>query len=406
MYEAFFGLSGRPFAAPPDPDYWFGSESHTTALRVLSDGLAALHPLCVVTAESGHGKTLLVLALLQIQDNDVTVGVIGPTSRAIRDLTRAALLGFGRETIHHADPECRDALTAYLISEYGAGRRCLLVVDEAQDLSAEALASLHRYLDLNSDNDCLLQVVLVGGPDLLKTMQDPILRDWAQRMPLVCPIAALPPYEVAPYIQARLGVAGAAREIFSEDAIAAIAVASGGVPRLINAICDMALVHAFAEGAAVVDRAIIDRVVSEGHASEVGALAMLTPGKPPLQEHSIPAPAPIQDEVPQQPPPPPEMPRAPELIEIKNAPPDPIMVDWNPPMSPAVAESPDESMSVGDETLPTDIAIEPVEQYAEGEGPTVFTGWPSISGRVMAATSARTTSGASSSLRRRFLPRG
>jgi len=277
MYEAFFGLSARPFADRPDPAYFAESEPHMGALRALYDGLEALHPLFVVTGETGCGKSMLAQLMLHGLGEATTVGHITNPHTSVRDLTRWALLSFGQETAGRTDAELRETFALFLVAEYGAGRRCLLVVDEAQNLPAEALAGLHEYLDLNNESDCLLQIVLVAGPRLLQTMRDPLLAPWAERLPQISLVGPLAPDETTRYVRSRLVTAGADREIFTDRAIAAIGLASGGVPRLINAICDAALVHAFGQARSSIDRDLIADVIAQGQALGLGSLAMLAP---------------------------------------------------------------------------------------------------------------------------------
>ena len=277
MYEAFFGLSVRPFADRPDPDFFAESEPHMAALRALYEGLEALQPLFVITGETGCGKTMLAQLMLHGLAETTTVGLITNPHTSVRDLTRWVLLSFGQETVARTDAELREALALFLVSEYGAGRRCLLVVDEAQNLTAEALAGLHGYLDLNSEEDCLLQIVLVAGARLLQTMRDPRLAPWAARLPQISLVGPLAPDEASRYVRSRLATGGAQREIFTDRAIAAIGLASGGVPRLINAICDTALAQAFAQGHDTIDHDLIADVIAQGQAAGFGSLAMLAP---------------------------------------------------------------------------------------------------------------------------------
>jgi hypothetical protein len=224
-------------------------------------------------------------------------------------------------------------------------------------------------------------------------------------VPLICRIGALPGHEVGPYVQARLNVAHASREIFSAEALAVIAAASGGVPRLINAICDMAMVYAFAQGSAEVDRATITRIVSEGRSSGFGALALLTPQFLSIEEQNDSFPTRIEDEV--APAFSSEMKVEPELIEIRSADVERDTRDCNTPTPPG-AEISDQSIPIDVETLPSESKranASVAEQGGEIAEPEVLPAWPSISGRRIFPTNTSPGGSMRSPLRRRFLPR-
>src|SRR4051812_23012234 len=142
MYEGFFGLGARPFADRPDPDFFFESEQHGAALRALSDAIQTSQPLAVITGEMGCGKTMLARALLHGIGDDVTVGLITNPHVSVGDLTRWALVAFDQDSDLQTESELQEALALYFVSEYSAGRKCLLMVDEAQNLTAAAVAGL------------------------------------------------------------------------------------------------------------------------------------------------------------------------------------------------------------------------------------------------------------------------
>jgi general secretion pathway protein A len=378
MYEAFFGLSVRPFADRPDPAFFVESEPHMAALRALYDGLEALHPLFVITGETGCGKTMLAQLMLHGLGDATTVGLITNPHTSVRDLTRWALLSFGQETVARTDAELRETFALFLVSEYGAGRRCLLLVDEAQNLTAEAVAGLHEYLDLNNEGDCLLQIVLVAGPRLLQTMRDPLLAPWAERLPQISLVGALAPHETARYVRSRLATAGAGREIFTDRAIAAIGLASNGVPRLINAISDMALVHAFGQGRGTIDRDLIADIISQGQAAGFGPLAMLTS----VEANDEIAPRTPSLVLPEMPPPPEPAPAVETAVGNDIAPflESQIVAAAEPVVLPAEVGQPAEpDLSLTRNVAPTESApaeffpIEPVEFFPT-EHPEVFPG--------------------------------
>lgn len=277
MYEAFFGLSARPFAEHASPDVFVESEQQAAALRALRDGIGYQHPLFLVTGEVGCGKTMLGRKVVHGLGAETTIGFIAIPKAGTGDIGRWALLGFGLEISGLSDEGIQEALTLFIIAEYAEGRRCLLVIDEAQNLSPSALAGLHKLLDLNSAGDCLLQIVLVGQPLLLQTIHNPGLAEWAERTPLVCFVDAWLPHEIAGYVRSRLAAAGAQRAIFTNGAIEAIGSATGGIPRMINTVCDIALTCALSLKSGRIDRKLIREVVSEGRSASFGSLSMLTP---------------------------------------------------------------------------------------------------------------------------------
>jgi type II secretory pathway predicted ATPase ExeA len=443
MYETFFGLNTRPFADRPDPVFFVESERHAAALRALRDGLDAQQPIMIVTGDVGCGKTMLARTLLYDLGDDVTVGVITNPHASVGDLTRWALLSFGHETLAHTDAELSEALALYFVSECSAGRKCLLVVDEAQNLTVEALTGLQQYLDINTDGECLLQIMLVAEPRLLRTMRDPGLERWAERIPLICQVGPLLLDDVPLYVRARLEIAGTDREIFTGSAIAAVGIASSGVPRLINAICDMALVYAFGRARTVIDRDVIADVVSAGHHAGFGALAMLTPidDATPWVEHAIDVTTPTDDMAPAA-----EPAAASGAAEIARFAESRILAENKPPAlfvlapeaPPAAAAEPVQSEAESgihfeihavavplEATQPVLVHSEPLAAVVEDPDPVplseqtraevvyqqAVTGWPSISGRSGLPRFGRadplkagSVSGGSS-LRKRFLPR-
>jgi type II secretory pathway predicted ATPase ExeA len=411
MYEAFFGLSSRPFAEHPDPDFFVDSDARAASLRALHDGIGSQHPILVITGETGCGKTMLALKLLQELDADTTIGFIPNPLPAVPDLTRWALLSFGLEVAGLSDADLQEALTLYIIAEYAEGRRCLLVVDEAQNLSPAALAGLHRLLDLNGEGDCLLQVLLIAQPQLLQTLRDPSLAAWAERTPLVCFAGPLAADDVALYVRSRLAVARAPREILTERAIAAIAAASGGVPRLINALCETALTFALSQQRTTVDRDLIAEVADAGRAAGFGSLAMLTPlGADSPAEAAVMAEPILEDAALEEAiaaegtAPPPDVPEemgSVALFLAEEAPtatgePEPAIAEAAPP--PAVLPQAEAPAPPGGEN-PAD---------TEPEHHQLLVAWPSISGRQDFARPAALRAGAgmpNGPLRRRFLPR-
>jgi type II secretory pathway predicted ATPase ExeA len=269
MYESFFGLREKPFSLLPDPDFLFMSSKHSLALSILEYSLAGQAGFCAITGEIGSGKTTLIRSLLRRIGRDITLGLISNTHSGLTDITAWALAAFGRGSGTQSDAEIYQELMHFLISEYGAGRRCVLIVDEAQNLTVEALEELRLLSNINADKDLLLQIILVGQPELLAKLKSPELSQFAQRISISYHLSALTYLETRRYIRHRLEIAGARRPIFTDTAIGAIQYYSGGVPRVINSICDMSLVYGLADNRADLDLDIVLRVIADRQVSGV-----------------------------------------------------------------------------------------------------------------------------------------
>jgi general secretion pathway protein A len=330
MYEAFFNLKNKPFSLLPDPDFLFLSSRHAIGLSLLEYSLTGQAGFCVITGEIGSGKTTLVRAFLGRVGRDFTVGLISNTHHALRDIAAWAMTSFGQKPTGVHPAETYQELMEYLIAEYGAGRQCILIVDEAQNLSIEVLEELRLLSNINSGKDLLLQVVLVGQPELLEKLRRPELSQFAQRIAVSHHLTPLPYAETRRYIEHRVKVAGSDRPLFTEMAMGAVQYFSGGIPRLINSICDMALVYGFADEAPVIGEDLIFRVVSDRQVSGIAPFAQSLPADDPavraeimklanLGEFAAPA-APAEPKVE-----PTEVPPAPEIAETPS--PRPVNVE-------------------------------------------------------------------------------
>jgi type II secretory pathway predicted ATPase ExeA len=271
MYEAFYGLKEKPFSLLPDPDFLFLSRKHSLALNMLEYSLAGQAGFCAITGEIGSGKTTLIRTLLRRVDRDISIGLISNTHSSHFDIASWALAAFGQPVGAISNAELHRELTMFLIGEYAAGKRCVLIVDEAQNLTIEALEELRLLSNINADKDLLLQIILVGQPQLLEKLRRPELSQFAQRISVSYHLAPLTCAETLHYVAHRLNVAGAADLIFNDVAIGGIHYFAGGVPRLINSICDMALVYGYAEQRPSIDLDIIFRVIGDRMASGMSA---------------------------------------------------------------------------------------------------------------------------------------
>jgi type II secretory pathway predicted ATPase ExeA len=263
MYEAFYQLTEKPFAILPDPGYLYFGERHTLAFTVLEYGVLHGAGFTVITGEVGCGKTTLIRHLLDRIEQDVTVGLISNTRQDVGELLKWVLLSFDQPYDATDKVALFDQLQRFLIDVYAQGRRTVLIIDEAQNLGIAALEELRMLSNINADRDQLLQMVLVGQPQLKQLLSRPELEQFAQRVSADFHIEPLTADEVGPYIRHRLQVAGREDTLFEDAAIALIADSTRGTPRRINILCDTALVYGFSQGARLISRAIVEEVLRD-----------------------------------------------------------------------------------------------------------------------------------------------
>jgi type II secretory pathway predicted ATPase ExeA len=262
IYNAHFGLAERPFTLLPDPDFLYWSDNHTRAYAMLEYGMLTHAPITVITGEIGAGKTTLLRQLLRSLPEDVTVGLISNAQGNRGELLHWVLMALGVATDMNASyVQLFAQFQDFLIAEYAGGRRTMLIFDEAQNLSVETLEELRMFSNINADTDVLLQLVLVGQPELRDLIAQPRLVQFAQRVAAEYHLPGMSAEAVRDYIDHRLRVAGATREIFTPAACECVHIASRGVPRLVNQICDYGLVYAFTDGVDVIDASVIEQVV-------------------------------------------------------------------------------------------------------------------------------------------------
>lgn len=263
MYEAFYGLKEKPFSIQPDPDFLFMGKRHSLAYTLLQYALQNRAGFTVICGDIGCGKTTLIRRLLNELGDDISVGLVTNTHPDLSDLTEWILLAFGLP-YNRLTPVARyDGFQRFLVHEFGQGRRVVLIVDEAQNLSAPAMESLRMLSNINADKDQLLQVILVGQPQLRDLLKRPELQQFAQRVAADFFIPPLNSIEVGDYIAHRLKVAGRERQLFTPLATAKIAKAAHGIPRSINILADMALVYGFAAEERLIDVHTIDEVLKD-----------------------------------------------------------------------------------------------------------------------------------------------
>jgi general secretion pathway protein A len=262
MYEDFFGLQERPFTLVPDPDYLFLGSQHKLARAYLEYGIKERMGFVVLTGEVGTGKTTLIKSLLREKEAAQRLGVLYQTSVEAEDLLDLLLNEFQIRGHFGSSRAARlGAFNQFLLSSHARGEHVVLVVDEAQNLGPKALEELRLLSNLQTDKEPLLQVILVGQPGLRERLRHPALRQLAQRVAIHYHLNPLDRDETKDYIRFRLARAGGSG-IFTTSALDKLYDYTQGVPRRINAWCDLALVAGFAEGRHEIDGEFIDLVIS------------------------------------------------------------------------------------------------------------------------------------------------
>jgi type II secretory pathway predicted ATPase ExeA len=265
LYTDFFGLAERPFTLVPDPDFLYWSQQHQRAFVVLEYGILSRAPITLITGEIGAGKTTLLQALLRNVDEDVTIGLVSNAQGDRGELVAWILSALDVVVERDLDYVAMfRTLQDFLIDEYASGRRVILIFDEAQNLSLEGLEELRMLTNINSNKDELLQLVLVGQPELREMIMRPELRQFAQRVAANYHLPRMDPATVEGYLRHRLQVAGGSGDEFEPDACVMIAEATEGVPRLVNQLADIAMVYAWTQDSRTVSSETVALVLSEG----------------------------------------------------------------------------------------------------------------------------------------------
>jgi general secretion pathway protein A len=265
VYEAFFGLREKPFSLLPDPRFLYAGRSHRTALGLLEYGLGEQVGFVVLTGEVGSGKTTLVRHLLDGAARDLVVGLVTTTHHAFGELMAWILRALDLDG-RGLDPVGRhELLVRFLIDRFAERRRVVLIVDEAQNLGEEALEQLRMLSNVNAGADHLLQILLVGQPELRQVLQRPSLRQLVQRIAVDYHLAPLAADDTRRYVRHRLAVAGGSPDLFDDEACRALHWFAQGLPRLVNALADLALLCAFADDRhRVDDDTVIEAALERG----------------------------------------------------------------------------------------------------------------------------------------------
>ena len=263
MYTTFYGLREKPFSLLPDPEYLYLSKQHRMALDLLEYSLLNQAGFCVITGEIGAGKTTLIRRLLNLVDDRVTIGLLRNVGNDYSELLRWILMSFGLNYSNKTKVEMHEIFTDFIIRQYAQNRRTVLIVDEAQHMKAEALEELRMLSNINADKDQVVQVILAGQKELRDTLRRSDLAQFAQRIVVDYHLGPLSQEDTRGYIHHRIQIAGGRPGIFGDDACADVFQFSEGIPRLINLLCDMALVYGYAEGSRTISRKQVQDVVRE-----------------------------------------------------------------------------------------------------------------------------------------------
>jgi general secretion pathway protein A len=264
MYEAFYELRERPFSISPDPDFMFLGRQHAMALALLEYGLMNQAGFVVITGEAGTGKTTLMHYCLRRAPSDISVGIVSSTYRSCDELLQWILNAFQLEHRGLARVAMVQVFLDFLAKQKHQGKRIVLVIDEAQNLSPELLEELRVLSNANTDKTPVLHIVLLGQPGLRKMLAEPGLAHFAQRIAVEYHLEPLSYAETAEYIQHRMLKAGSNDlELFDTHARAAVHHHTRGIPRVINLLCDSALVYAFGEGRQRIDAQIIHEAAAD-----------------------------------------------------------------------------------------------------------------------------------------------
>ncbi len=264
MYCELFQLKEPPFRLTPDPQFLFASKQHARAKAYMESTIWLADGFVVITGEIGSGKTTLIESFLAELPEDIVLAQINQTQLTPVEFLQALLVEFGFKPFRKPKVELLAMLKDYMVEQYAAGKKILLVIDEAQNLSRQVLEEVRMLSGLETKKEKLLRIIIAGQPELSRKLDSPRLQQLTQRVRLRFHLAALSKRETHEYIEHRLQVAGAeGRTIFDSAACDVVFRFTGGVPRLINVLCDTAMLCAFAEERMSVDDQLVRAAVEE-----------------------------------------------------------------------------------------------------------------------------------------------
>jgi general secretion pathway protein A len=288
MYNANFGFREAPFGVTPDPQFYYSNPVYQEAWATLHYGVEARKGFILITGEAGTGKTTLLRKAMHAFGSTIKTAYIPNTLVGYTDLLRLMLTDLGLPVTTDNRSAMIERLTDYLIEQFEAGNIVALLIDEAQNLRLETLEEVRLLGNLETDKDKLLQIVLVGQPELEQKLNQPELRQLKQRIGLRCQLKPVAREEVGSYIDSRLRTIGhRSEDLFDSDAVEKVSLYSSGIPRLINIICDNALLAAFALSKRKISAAIVDEVADDlclGNAKIQQTMRVHVPTGPVVEE--------------------------------------------------------------------------------------------------------------------------
>jgi type II secretory pathway predicted ATPase ExeA len=266
FYLDYFALNERPFTLVPDPEFLYWSPQHRRAYAVLEFGVLSRAPITLLTGEIGSGKTTLLQNLLAKIDEDVTIGLVsnaqGNRGELLQWVLNALDVPIDAEATY---VQGFQKLQDFLIAEYSQGRRVVLVFDEAQNISREGLEELRMLTNINANKDELVQLILVGQPELRDMVRHPSMSQIAQRVSASFHLSRMNLETTQGYIGHRMKLAGGTGKEFTPEACHLVHDVTGGVPRLVNQLCDFALLYCWSEETGkVVTACMVQSVVDDG----------------------------------------------------------------------------------------------------------------------------------------------
>ncbi len=258
MYTEFYGLREKPFDLLPNPDFLYPSKAHKRALTYLTHGIRERAGFILLTGEVGSGKTTLIRNMIRSELRDSVLAKVFNTRVDSLQLLMQINSDFGLETDGRDKAALLRELNDFLIEQYAQRRQAVLIIDEAQNLASEILEEIRMLSNLETDRDKLLQIILVGQPQLRDILARPELLQLRQRIQINCNLQPLSPAEVREYIEFRMEKAGNRSALILDDAaVEAIAGYSRGIPRLINILCDYVMIDAFSAETHHIDGKIV-----------------------------------------------------------------------------------------------------------------------------------------------------